>query len=486
MMSALWMFFSPALPEIILAIGACVLLLLGAIHKRQDGMIDYLARSLIFGVLLFVLLQRSNRILGFNDLVISDNFTLFLKVMILSFGAAVLIISRKTVELEDIQSYEYPILILFSILGMMIMVSSHDLMTLFLGLELQSLSLYILTTIRRDDSSASEAGLKYFILGSVSTGLLLFGISLIYGFAGTTDYAELGKFLSSSSVDKALWFGLVFVMAGLAFKVSAVPFHMWTPDVYEGTPTSVTTFLAVVPKLAAFGLMIRLLVEPLQTLSAYWTPLVIILSAGSMVIGAFAALGQQNFKRLLAYSAISNMGYALMGLVGGSQEGVRATLIYLFLYALMSLGIFGCLLNLVRRGKNIQTIQEMRGMSQTYPGTAFVLAFVLFSMAGIPPLAGFLGKLYVFQAVVAQGYYSLAIVGVLTSVVGAAYYLYVIKVLVMDAPKGRQAVLLPLRRDPAMSLILGGVVLFLTWFFINPTPMMDWASLATKALWQVK
>ncbi|MEI8295337.1 MAG: NADH-quinone oxidoreductase subunit NuoN, partial [Alphaproteobacteria bacterium] len=442
----------PAIPEMILAAGTCTLLLLGVLHDAAKAWIPFLAKALIGALLLYLLICPTQQAITFNGLFVADAFATFCKLLILGFAGGVLLASSKTLALEDLEGFEYPLLILFSLLGMMVMVSANDLLTLFMGLELQSLSLYILAAFRREDGKSSEAALKYFVLGALSTGILLFGISFVYGFTGTTQFQTLATtFAQKAHQPLGTWVGLVFIIAGLSFKIAAVPFHMWTPDVYEGTPTSVTTFIATVPKIAAFGLLLRLLLGPFNGFIAQWYGIISCLACASMLLGAFAALNQTNIKRLLAYRAIGHMGYALIGVASGGAGGATATLLYIFLYALMTLGFFACLLDLLRRGYTAESIQDLRGLWQTHPGTAFIMSFLLFSMAGIPPLAGFLGKLYVFQAAVSKGLYGLAVVGVLASVVAAAYYLYIIKVMVMDNPQ-EQSPPTQERHDPVINL----------------------------------
>lgn len=474
----------PALPEIILALGTCILLILGVLNTIARSWVPFLAKALVTVVFLYLILYPMPRTITFNGLFITDTFASFCKLLILGFASGVLLVSRRTVAFEDLESFEYPLLILFSLLGMMIMVSANDLLSLFMGLELQSLSLYILAAFRRENSKASEAALKYFVLGALSTGILLFGISFIYGFTGATKFQALAAiFARQSHQPLGIWFGLVFVIAGLSFKIAAAPFHMWAPDVYEGTPTSVTTFLATVPKIAAFGLLLRLLLGPFKELADQWAGVMSCLSLASMLLGAFAALNQQDIKRLFAYSAIGHVGYALIGVTTGNEVGARAALIYIFLYALMALGFFACLLNLLQRGKVAASIQDLRGLAQVYPETAFIMSFLLFSMAGIPPMAGFLGKLYIFQAAIAKELYGLAIIGALTSVVAAAYYLYVIKVIVMDNLKGQEMIATRTRQyDLGMGLVLGGIVIALILFFVNPSSFINWANEATHAL----
>jgi NADH-quinone oxidoreductase subunit N len=476
-------------PEMVLLGSSFILLILGLFRGEYAfHRVMLLAKITLSIVLFIVCVMPSDHAIAFQGAFVTDAFAILMKVLVLSSALIVLMVSRKSLASEDIAQYEYPILVLFAVIGMMVMISANDLISLFIGLELQSLSLYVLTALRRDNIKASEAGMKYFVLGALSTGLLLYGCSLIYGYTGTTNFetiASVVKGMPNSSLP--MMFGLVFLMAGLVFKISAVPFHMWTPDVYEGSPISITTFLASAPKVAGFALITRVFISPLLPLLPQWQMLLGGIAVASMVLGAFAALRQRNIKRLLAYSAIGNMGYALIGIVVGTEEGVRASTLYVLLYLIMIVGVFACLLNITRRSQETNTIEDLKGLIRMYPGTSFILSFLLFSMAGIPPLAGFLGKLYVFNAAVSAGFYFLAIIGVLTSVVAAAYYLWIVKAILMDAPDvDRWAEhYRTYRREPAMTFVLLGTVAGLIWIFIFPSPIIRVTNNAVASLFEM-
>jgi NADH-quinone oxidoreductase subunit N len=330
--------------------------------------------------------------------------------------------------------FEYPILVMLASVGMMMMISANDLISLYVGLELQSLSLYVVAAIDRDSARSSEAGLKYFVLGALSSGMLLYGASLVYGFTGTTTFPEIAAALNASGSSLGLVFGLVFIIAGLAFKVSAVPFHMWTPDVYEGAPTPVTAFFAAAPKIAAMALFVRVMISPFAAVVQDWQQILVFVSIASMVLGAFAAIGQNNIKRLLAYSSIGHMGFALVGLASGSQEGAQGVIVYMMIYLISTLGVFACVLAMRRKGQHLEQISDLAGLAHNNKALAFVFAMLMFSLAGIPPLAGFFGKYFVFLAAVKSGLYALAIIGVVASVVGAYYYLRIVKIIYFDEP----------------------------------------------------
>ncbi|MBM3468271.1 MAG: NADH-quinone oxidoreductase subunit NuoN [Alphaproteobacteria bacterium] len=463
-------------PEIVLLATTFLLLILGLFRGEYAfNRVMLLSKIALATVFIIVCSMPANREVVFHGVFINDAFSILMKAVVLFSALIVLMVSRKSLASEDIAQYEYPILILFAVLGMMVMISANDLIILFLGLELQSLSLYVLTTLRRDSMKASEAGMKYFVLGALSTCLLLYGSSIIYGYTGTTNYDGIANILKGvSSPSLPLMMGLVFLIAGLVFKISAVPFHMWTPDVYEGSPTSITTFLASAPKVAGFALITRVLISSFINILPQWQILISIIAIASMILGAFSALTQRNVKRLLAYSAVGNMGYALIGIVVGSEEGVMASVLYVLLYALMSIGVFACLLNITRRSQEINTIEDLQGLVRVYPGTAIILSTLLFSMAGIPPLVGFLGKLYIFKSAIAANFYFLAIIGVLTSVVAAAYYLWIIKAILMDEPDLTRWIehYRNYRREPAMTVVLLGAAVSLIWLFITPGPLI--------------
>ncbi len=424
----------PLLPEIFMAIVGMGLLLVGASQGNQSTRVICWASAIgmvIAGLVLLSLSWETQTVLG--GMFKFDKFAGFMKLMILLGLLASLALSVRYIIDEGMERFEYPVLIIFAGIGMMVMVSANNLLSLYMGLELQSLSLYVLAAFYRSSGRSAEAGIKYFLLGALSSGLLLFGISLIYGFTGSVDFDVIGSALGGLDVAPiGFTFGLVFLLAGLAFKISAAPFHMWTPDVYQGAPTSVTAFFAMVPKVAAFGLLMRLLFEPFAAVSDQWVQIIYFLSLFSMVIGAFAALVQDDLKRLLAYSSIGNMGYALIGLVAGTPEGAGAVVLYLFIYMIMTAGVFSIVLSMRRQGMAVTSIKDLSGLSKTSPAMAYAMFILMFSMSGIPPLAGFFGKLLVFNAAVAQGYYVLAVLGVLTSVVAAYYYLRIVKVMFFD------------------------------------------------------
>ena len=426
----------PLLPEIFLALIGMGLLIVGVNEgNRSTRVICWAAAAgfAIAGLILLGIGWDSRDVL--NGMFVIDKFSGFMKLIILTGLIASIGLSIRYLQQEGMDRFEYPVLIIFAGIGMMMMVSANSLLALYMGLELQSLSLYVLAAFHRNSLRSSEAGIKYFILGALSSGMLLFGISLIYGFTGSIDFDVIGATLSGlESVPIGVTFGLVFILAGLAFKISAVPFHMWTPDVYQGAPTSVTALFALVPKIAAFGLLMRLLFEPFMAVSDQWVQIIYFIALMSMLIGAFAALAQENIKRLLAYSSIGNMGYALIGLVAGTAAGAGSVVLYLLIYMVMTAGVFGVVMSMRRQGLAVYKIKDLSGLSQNSPGLAYILAILMFSMSGIPPMAGFFGKLVVFNAAVAEGYYVLATVGILTSVVAAYYYLRIIKVMFFDEP----------------------------------------------------
>jgi NADH-quinone oxidoreductase subunit N len=369
---------------------------------------------------------------------------------------------------------------LFATVGMMIMASASNMMTLYVGLELQALSLYVLAAFARDDVRSSEAGLKYFVLGALASGLLLYGISLVYGFSGTMDFSELAKLLTKpETASPGVIVGLVFILCGLIFKISAVPFHMCTPDVYEGAPAPITAFFATAPKVAAMALLLRVMGTSFAELVPAWQSLIVLMSIASMVLGTLAAIGQRSIKRLMAYSSIGHMGYALIGLAVGSSDGVRGVLVYMTIYVLMSAGMFACILAMKRGGRPAEQIADLSGLATSDPGLALAISVFMFSLAGIPPMAGFFAKLYIFLAAVKGGLWTLAIIGVLTSVVGAFYYIRVIKVMYFDPPAEAFD-----RRPPALSFVVAATGLFTAFFFLFPAAVVDAAEMASRVLFR--
>ena len=366
----------------------------------------------------------------FSGSFIIDNLSSFMKILTILGGASILLMSKKFLKISKIFLIEYPILILSSILGMLVMISSNDLMVFYIGLELQSLALYVLASFNRDQLKSSESGLKYFVLSALSSGLLLYGCSLIYGFSGSTNFDIISNTVNSNHY--GLTFGIVFILVGLSFKISAVPFHMWAPDVYEGSPTPVTLFFSVVPKIAALTVFIRFLYVPFINMMDQWQPIIIFLSIASMIFGAIAAIGQKNLKRLIAYSSIGHIGYALAGLSVGTNEGLQSSIVYISIYIVMNLGFFSCLLMMKKNDLYFETIEDLSGLSKNHPILSLCFLIVLFSLAGIPPLAGFFAKFYIFKSVIEQSMYFLAIVGLLSTVIAAFYYLRIIKVIYFD------------------------------------------------------
>jgi NADH-quinone oxidoreductase subunit N len=420
------------LPELFLSIAIMFLLMLGVFIKKSFKLVNLLTiLSLIFAIAL-VLNQPNEIIKIFNGSYIIDKLSIFMKVLTLLFCVFVLLLSKDYIKNNSIDKIEYPIIILASTLGMILMISSYDLIVFYLGLELQSLCLYILASFKRDDERSTEAGLKYFVLSALASGLLLYGCSLIYGFTGSTNFEIISENLSEGNTGAV--FGMVFIIVGLAFKVSAVPFHMWTPDVYEGSPTSVTSFFALVPKIAALTVFIRFMYVPFINVISHWQTIIIFLSIASMILGAVAAIGQSNIKRLMAYSSIGHMGYALAGLAPGTNAGIQSTIIYLTIYLVMNLGAFGCIFMMKRENVFYEKINDLSGLSKNHPMLALGFLIILFSLAGMPPLAGFFAKFYIFMAVIEAKMYTLAIIGLVTTVVSAFYYLRIIKVIYFDKP----------------------------------------------------
>ncbi len=465
-----------ALPEIVLAVAGLAILLGGVIPKRDPFFPCCMA---VIGALVLtaVLVLGQSEGTAFSGQYVADAFSRFAKVLILLGAALGLVLALDYNTREGLARFEFPVLVLFATLGMLVMVSANDLMSLYIGLELLSLSLYVIAAFNRDDERSAEAGLKYFVLGALASGLLLYGSSLVYGFAGTTNFDRLADALVGGQVSTGVVVGLVFVLAGLAFKISAVPFHMWTPDVYEGAPTPVTAFFASAPKVAAVALMLRVLVGPFGDLVGQWQQVIWVTSVGSMILGAFAAIGQNNIKRLMAYSSIGHVGYALIGLAVASGTGLRGVLVYMAIYLVMNIGTFAVLVAMRRQGRALERIEDLAGLGRTDPGMALWMAVFMFSMAGIPPLAGFFGKLYVFLAAVQGGYWVLAVVGVLTSVVSAYYYLRVVKVMYFDEGAGALD-----RRPTSLSVVMVGTGLATLLFFAFPAPVIAAAETAIAAL----
>jgi NADH-quinone oxidoreductase subunit N len=466
----------PALPEIVLAVGAMALLMLGAYRgERTAGAINWLAILLLIGAGAVVVWLPGEKLSTFGGSFIVDSFARFLKLLALTGSATAILMSTTYLKVERQERFEYAILIVLSATGMLMLISAADLIALYLGLELMSLSLYVVAAINRDSVKSSEAGLKYFVLGALSSGMLLYGASLIYGFTGTVSFAGIAKGAGEGGI--GLVFGLVFLFAGFCFKISAVPFHMWTPDVYEGAPTPITAFFAAAPKVAGIAIFVRTTIVAFPEITSQWRQIVVFVAIASMALGAFAAIGQRNIKRLMAYSSIGHMGFALVGLAAGTAEGVQGVLVYMAIYVAMTLGTFACILAMRRDGGMVEEITDLAGLARTNPALAFFLAMLLFSLAGIPPLAGFFAKFYVFLAAIKAGLFALAVLGVLASVVGAYYYLAIIKLMYFDEPAKGFAPM-----APELKAVLAVSGLFNLLFFVYPGPLVDAATAAAKSL----
>jgi NADH-quinone oxidoreductase subunit N len=423
-----------AAPEVLLAVGALVLLMVGVFSgDRASTIVTGLSVALLLGALALVLVFPADGA-AFGTAFISDSFTRFMKVLTLIGSVVTLIMSVGFAKDQKFNKFEFPVLVVLSTVGMLLMVSANNMLALYLGLEMSSLALYVLAAFNRDSVRSTEAGLKYFVLGALSSGMLLYGISLVYGYTGTINFADIAAAVTGGERQLGLVFGLVFIMAGLAFKISAVPFHMWTPDVYEGAPTPVTAFFAAAPKMAAVALLVRVTMGAFAPLSADWQQIIVFVALASMILGAFAAIGQKNIKRLMAYSSISHVGYALVGLAAGTVDGVRGVAIYMLIYLVMTLGTFAFILAMRNKNGTVEEINDLAGLSRTNPVMATIMTIFLFSLAGIPPLAGFFGKWYTFLAAVQAGLVPLAVIGIVASVVGAFYYLRMIKIMWFDEP----------------------------------------------------
>ena len=472
------MIYAPAVPEIVLACLAMALLMAGVFGLERGRIVSWLCVVSLAITLLLVLTGGTDRVVGLGGLFVTGAFAVYVKVLVLIGSALAIVMSLTFNEREALDRFEFPIVILFATLGMLMMVSANDLIALYLGLELQSLSLYVLAAFRRDTLRSSEAGLKYFVLGALSSGMLLYGCSLIYGFLGATGFDAIAAAVGGGDPSLGVVVGLVFLLAGLCFKVSAAPFHMWTPDVYEGAPTPVTALFSVAPKIAALALFIRVLMEPFGDLTDKWQQIIVVVAILSMAIGAFTAIVQENIKRLMAYSSIGHVGYALVGIATGTEEGVRAVLIYLAIYLFMNVGVFACILGMRQKGSAVENISDLAGFSKSRPLVAGIFAALMFSMAGIPPLAGFFGKFYVFMAAVNAGLVPLAVFGVLASVVGCYYYLRIVKVMYFDEAGEDMDRPLPSEIGVVAGLSAAVVVLFV----VVPWTITDFAGGAARTL----
>ena len=468
------------LPEVLLAVYAMVALMFAVYTKKDDTapVVTWTTAAVMIAIGIWIAFSPMQNREAFNGAFIDDGFSRFAKVLMLWASAIMLVLSQDYLRRNDMFKFEYPILIALATLGMMMMVSAGDLMALYMGLELQSLALYVIAAFRRDSLKSTEAGLKYFVLGALSSGMLLYGASFVYGYTGTTNFAGIASTIHGEGLELGMIFGLVFLCVGMAFKISAAPFHMWTPDVYEGSPTPVTAFFATAPKVAAGGLFARVMFDAFGGAQADWTQIVAFLSLVSMFLGAVAAIGQTNIKRLMAYSSIAHMGFALMGLAAGTEEGVKALLIYLAIYVVMNIGTFAFILNMEKDGRAVTDIRSLGQYSKQAPGKAAALAILLFSLAGIPPMVGFVGKLFVLRAAVGADMTWLAVAGVIASVIGAFYYLRIIYYMYfgdeVDGLDNRMPGLHYVALMASAAIMLLGI--------INPLGLEGYAALAAESL----
>ena len=466
-----------SMPEIILAVGALALLMIGVFSgDRSAPTVTGLAVALLIAAGLWLVLAPGEGE-AYGGAFLLDPFARFMKVVALIGSVTAMIMTVGHARSEQLDRFEFPVLMVLATLGMMLLISANDLLALYLGLELMSLALYVCAAINRDSLRSTESGLKYFVLGSLSSGMLLYGCSLVYGFTGNTGFDEIAAVLSSETRSLGLVFGLVFVLAGVCFKISAVPFHMWTPDVYEGAPTPVTAFFAAGPKVAAMAILVRVVSEAFSPIVADWQQILVFVSIASMLLGSFAAIGQRNIKRLMAYSSIGHMGFALVGLAAGTETGVSGVILYMLIYMVMTLGTFACIMAMRRKeGENVENVDDLAGLASTRPFMAVVLTALMFSMAGIPPLAGFFAKYFVFVAAIEAKLYALAIIGVLTSVVGAYYYLRIVKLMWFDEATGEFA-----RISGELRLVFGLSGLFVTAYVLFGGPVGNAANAAAKS-----
>ncbi len=470
------------MPEFIMALGGMALLMLGVfMGDRSQRLVANLAVALMLATSAWIILNIGDgRLSVFGDAFQIDDFARFVKLIALLGAALVLVMSQSYVQRRGMGQFEFPVLVVFAVLGMMLMISASDFLTLYMGIELQSLALYVLAAFRRDSIRSTEAGLKYFVLGALSSGIMLYGISFIYGFSGSTAFSDVAAAATGEGLSLGIVFGLVFLTVGLAFKISAVPFHMWTPDVYEGAPTPITAFFAVSPKAAALALFVRTMISAFPEAIEQWGQIIVFISILSMSLGAVAAIGQNNIKRLMAYSSIGHMGFALVGLAAGTEAGIKGVLIYLAIYVVTNIGVFACILSMRRGEEMTENISDLAGIARARPGFAFALAMLMFSLAGIPPLAGFFAKWYVFLAAVQTGLYPLAVIGVIASVVGAFYYLRIVKVMYFDEPGAP----LESKMEPRLSAILTASTVFTILFIAFARLLEVPAEAAAASLFQ--
>jgi len=468
---------SPVMPEVVLACGAMLMLMAGVFMRVGSSRVvnSWCVLVLIVAAIALIMTPQG-RLVSFGGSFVLDDFARFLKMLTLIGSAGALILSLDWLAIEKQQRFEYGSLFLLSTLGMLVLISAADLIALYLGLEMMSLSLYVVAASNRENVKSTEAGLKYFVLGALSSGMLLYGASLIYGFTGTIEFAGIAK-ATQAGAGIGLVFGLVFLFVGFCFKISAVPFHMWTPDVYEGAPTPVTAFFAAAPKVAGISIFVRASLTAFPGIVHEWQQIIVFVSIASMALGSFAAIGQRNIKRLMAYSSIGHMGFALVGLAAATAQGVQGVLVYMSIYVAMTLGAFAVIAAMRRGGMAVENISDLAGLARTHPTMAFFFAMLMFSLAGLPPLAGFFAKFYVFLAAINAGLFTLAVIGVLTSVVGAYYYLMIVKTMYFDEPVQSFDSMPGLLR---LVLAVSGVINLL--FFAWPAPLLTAAAAAAKSL----
>lgn len=466
------------LPELIVAGGAMALLLVGVFTgDRATEIVSWVA-VLLLTVAGYLIFAQTDKASAFHGAFVVDGFSRFSNLLVLTGSALCILIAKEFYAIDRTSRFELPVLMLLATLGMMLMVSASSFIALYMGLELQSLALYVLASFNRDSLRSTEAGLKYFVLGGLSSGMLLYGISLIYGFAGTTEFARIAAVTGEGGIHIGVIFGLVFLVAGLAFKVGAVPFHMWTPDVYEGSPTPITAFFVTAAKVAAFALFIRAVIAPFPAVMHEWQQIIVVVSVLSTLLGAVAAIGQTNFKRLLAYSSIGHVGYALLGLAAGTQAGIQGMLVYLAYYLVTNLGMFACIAAMRRNGQSVEDIRQLAGLSRTQPHFALALAALTLSLAGLPPLAGIFAKVYVFGAAMQAHLYIPAIINIVASVAGAFYYLRILQIMYFDEPVGG------FDRDVGhgTNAIMWGTSAISIFFVFVPAPLIAVAGTAAHAL----
>lgn len=467
-------------PELWLAIGAMVLLMVGVFSGRNA---NTLVTGLTFALLVIaaiILARGSDTTVAMHGAFVLDPFARLMKLLALVGSAVTIAMSINYMRREKFEKFEYPILVLLATTGMMLMISASSMLTLYLGLELQSLALYVCAALNRESTRASEAGLKYFVLGALSSGMLLYGISLVYGYTGHLTFAGIADAVATGERSVGLVFGLAFILAGIAFKISAVPFHMWTPDVYEGAPTPITAFFAAAPKIAAMALLVRVTMGAFEPVSHDWQQIIVFVSIASMTLGAFAAIGQTNIKRLMAYSSIGHMGYALVGLAAGTQAGINGVILYMGIYMVMTLGTFAIIIAMRRKDGMVEDIDDLRGLSTRHPMLALMMTILMFSLAGIPPLAGFFAKYFVFIAAIEAGLFALAVIGVLASVVGAYYYIRIIKMIWFDEAEGvSNEKYVPMANE--LKLVLGLSCVIVTLFYLIAGPVFEATSAAAAS-----